>query len=174
MQFKNLAKGYTIYILEKETLKVNNVPIIDISAPHFDANFQCNSGTQPMIQVCDITINVNGNVMKYIVGSEEQVVATGINNNTIITPNKENIFRELEAIKNESEDVLNRVDWYKNRIKECTTLMSEYSPEYRGKKEIEDRLSKVEKGIGKINDIEIMLKQILNKANKGTNRNEEL
>ena len=158
MQFKSLSKGYNVYLLNKDKVSVDTCPVMDITAPHYDPNYQTGQNPLNMIKVCDVTLNIGGNPTKYVIGEDEEVAYGG--QNLIITPNKDCVFRELEAMKNTSEEAINQIDYHKERIEKCSSLMSDFSVEYKGKKEIEDRLSKVEQGLGRIENIEAMLKKL--------------
>ena len=78
---------------------------------------------------------------------------------TIISPNIENILNEVKGVRQQSQDALNLMDKHKQIVEKCSTLLTEYDPQYKERKENEQRLSNIEKSIEELKGM------ILNKLN---------
>ena len=155
MTFKELKQGYSIYILDKDGMSVKQGKVVSVSAPHIDKKgFEIGASL-----VVDVMLDIEGVVGTYTFKDDTE---TGYVQQTVITTDKQNIIREVELIKSQSEEVLSQVNKHKNRVLKCNDILAEYNPAIKEKKEIDERFGKLE---GSIVEIKSMLSGLLIKQN---------
>jgi hypothetical protein len=52
----------------------------------------------------------------------------------MITPNRDNIIREVKQLKSQAEDVLKNVEKSKVTIEKCSSLIADFDPVYKERK----------------------------------------
>nr|UWD62758.1 MAG: hypothetical protein [Bacteriophage sp.] len=77
-------------------------------------------------------------------------------------------MHEIEAMKNNAEQVLASVDKQKQILDKANTLLSELNPVYKEKKETDLRFSKIENSISEMKD---MFANFLNTYKHESNNN---
>lgn len=114
--FKDLKKGYQVY-----TLDTSGVPkffmgtVVNVSEPRF-AQSQLGQYQQLQDRVMDLTIEVDGKSMTYVVPENQNVaMANGITLACSVDP----IMNHLNAMKRTSTDIVNSVDKNKEIIEAC-------------------------------------------------------
>lgn len=150
MIFKDLKIGSPFYILSKDDISLKTTKISNITAPHIENKM--NSMTQ---MVVDITVELNGKPVTYIVPDSSMVTYCG---QEILTSDKSQIISELKSIKSINEQTVSMYSTAKENIVKCDNLISELDDVYREKKANDERLSKLEN----------MMKSILDKFNTHT------
>lgn len=122
--FKDLKKGYQVY-----TLDTSGVPkffmgtVVNVSEPRF-AQSQLGQYQQLQDRVMDLTIEVDGKSMTYVVPENQNVaMANGITLACSVDP----IMNHLNAMKRTSTDIVNSVDKNKEII-EAAMFYSDYFP----------------------------------------------
>lgn len=109
MTFRELKQGYSIYVLDKDSMCVKSGKVMSVSAPHLDKKgFELGATL-----VVDIVIDIDGVINTYTFKEDTE---TGYFSSTVITVEKSNIIREVEATKAQSEEALSQVDIHKERI----------------------------------------------------------
>lgn len=147
MYFKDLKQGYVVYIFDKQNISVRQGKVINVSLPHFD-NAKTSIHTN---MVVDLTVDDNGKTAIYTLKEDTD---TGYTDSLIITTDKQNIVREVEIGKSQSEEILNQVEMHKDRINKYSQILAEFNPAIKEKQEIDARFGKLESSI---NDIKAML-----------------
>lgn len=137
MTFKELKQGYSIYILDKDAMTVKQGKVISVSAPHLDKkSYEIGASL-----VVDVMLDIDGVAGTYTFKDDTEI---GYAQQTVITTDKQNILREVEIIKSQSEDVLSQVDKHKERLSRCNNILAEYNPAIKERKEIDERFGKLE------------------------------
>lgn len=137
MLFKDIKQGNQIYIFDRVNtdIKVGNVQTV--SFPHLS--------TQPnMGMVIDLDVIINNETFKYQMKDSSDVAYVGT---TVISPNVESILNEVRATRQQSQDIVDSVDKHKVILEKCSTLLVEFDPQYKERKENEQRLSNIEQSI---------------------------
>lgn len=140
MQFKDLKQNYPVYIFDKQNITFTPGKIMSVSFPHMD-------NSNPMVMgksVVDIVIEAGGKSATYAIPDSMSVAYAG---DLVISTDRDSIIREVEAIKNNSEQYLKGVERTKTVLEKSTSLLAELNPEIRAKQENEQRLSKMEQSI---------------------------
>lgn len=165
MTFKDVREGYKIHFLTQDSnglhYQANNV--INVSTPYFPPQ-NLNSGLSnpgTLARYIDITTQVNGKTVTYTVNENSSVSeAPG---GVIISTDPESLSRELEAMKNNSQELLNQVDKHKQIIKDCESILEQLNPALAEKKLQDNRIQKLEEQVNGMNG---MLEKILSAVNK--------
>lgn len=143
MTFKELKQGYSVYILDKENMCVKNAKVVNMSTPHIDKrNYELG-----VALVVDVALDVNGTVTTYTFKEDTE---TGYVQSTVITTDKQNIIREVEAIKSQSEEALSQVDTHKERLQKCNDILVEFNPAVKEKQAIDARFGKLESSMDEL------------------------
>lgn len=143
MTFKELKQGYSIFILDKDEMRVKNAKVVSVSAPHIDKQ-----GFEMGVSlVVDVVLDVEGAVATYTFKEDTE---TGYVKQTVITTDKSNVIREVEAIKSQSEEVLSQVDMHRDRLQKCNDILVEFNPAIKEKKAIDERFGKLESSMDEL------------------------
>lgn len=131
MGFQNLRNGNTLYILHKtENPKIEIGKVTNVSPPIPKYGGQFNE------MVVDITADVNGSTLNF-----QKVPAmlniTDIGNGSVLSCNKEVINDEIRAFKQRSEDIIDSLEYHKNVIAGCDSIIKVLNPEIAEKEERE-------------------------------------
>lgn len=146
MLFKDLKKGYPIFIFDRVDVSVSQGKVVnDVGLPHVDAHYG-----NPMEMVVDVTLEANGQTKTY---TFKDGTDTGYVNNLVISTGRDAILREVEALKTQSEQELSKRPTYESNIEKCSVILSEFNPAFKEKKETEERFTKVESSIGELKDM---------------------
>ena len=131
MAFSNLRSSNLLYILHKDnTPKIEIGKVTNVSPPIPKYGGQFNE------MVVDITADVNGSTLNF-----QKVPAmlniTDIGNGSVLSCNKEVINDEVRAFKQRSEDVLDSLEYHRNVIAGCDSIIKVLNPEIAEKEERE-------------------------------------
>lgn len=91
--------------------------------------------------VVDITVENKGCPTTYTFKDDTE---TGYTGSLVITTDKANIIREIEASKGQSEEAIAQVEEHKQRVQKYTSILADYNPAIREKREIDARFGKLE------------------------------
>lgn len=153
MQFRDSKQGYPIYVFDRKALEIKVGKITNTPMPHFDSM----AGGK---MVVDINIEIDGISTQYVM---EEMAEVGYAGEKVVSVSKDAILREVERVKNQSEDALKMNDYHKEAVTKCNQLMKEYSPEYKERTETSERMSALEDKVGKLTDA---LSELLNKMER--------
>ena len=138
MQFKDLKDGYSIYIFNRNTIDIKIGRVTNVSAPH--ASTKPGAALSNIGLVVDVIVNLEGKNYSYEVKdcSESAYI-----DNTLLTSNIDIVVNEIKALKNQSEDIIKSVPKHEETVSKCTSLLAEFDPVYREKKETDDKINKL-------------------------------
>jgi peptidoglycan hydrolase CwlO-like protein len=94
--------------------------------------------------VVDITVEIEGASKTYTLKDSTEV---GYTDTQVISGERSLILKEVESMKNQSEEALKQVDLHKERVDKCNKLIMEFSPELREKKLMDERISSLENSV---------------------------
>ena len=145
MMFKDLKKGYPVYVLHNNgDIKVETGKVIDVSLPHVES-MQIGKTSQ---MVVDVTAEIGGVTKTYSIPETLSVTYSG--DKMVLSVDREGIIREVENMKTRSEDALKEMDSHKRIVEQCSSILTEWNPVYKEKKETEERFGKIESSIGEL------------------------
>lgn len=146
MLFKDVKQNYTVYILDKQDMNISQAKVSAVGFPRMDI-MQNTHNTQTVV---DITLDSNGKIATYTIPESLSVTYAG---NIVLSTDKDGLMHEIEAMKNNAEQVLASVDKQKQILDKANTLLSELNPVYKEKKETDLRFSKIENSISEMKDM---------------------
>lgn len=138
--FKELKAGYPVYLFDRASLAYEQAKVMNV-LPNY------NVGNYGKMEV-NITIQTkDGKQNTYSVADTEQSAYAG---NLLVSTNKECVINEINALRNNSDEILQNVDSHKRIVKECDKLLAELDTGFRDKKNTERRLDTLEQTMQEI------------------------
>ena len=175
--FKGLTAGTVIYGLMKgDDLKYVEGSIVSVSMPRMNmVEMKPGQMQVPSMQeVVDVTYSIDGkNYTDMVEATAGMFPTKNPGTLTLVSTDKESIVRELRATLKTSENYIKEaereVPKQEKRIGQCRELIAELDTEFKERQETEQRFAKLEEAQkeqgGKLDDIQGMLRQLLNKNN---------
>lgn len=152
MLFKDIKQNYSVYIFDKQKVECVQGKVLSVSLPRMQMPSSMTSmnqmGTTPM--VIDITVETNGRTATYTIPENLSVTYAG---NLVLSTEREGVVREIEAMKNTAEQVLNSVERQKEIKEKATELLVELNPVYKEKKDTEERFNKIENSVSEMKNM---------------------
>jgi hypothetical protein len=151
MLFKDIKQNYPVYVFDKQELKFMEGKVTSISLPRMNMG-----GQMPMMgqnsanMVVDVTIDAGGRSATYTIPENLSVTYAG---NLVLSTERDGISREVEAMKNAAEQVLNSVDRQKDIVEKTTALLVELNPVYKEKRDTEERFNKIESSVSEMKNM---------------------
>lgn len=144
MTFKDIKQNNTVFILDKNNLKVISAKVINASQPKVDISKpnSCMSGTTLIV---DIDLNIEGKTVSYSIPENLEITYTNTGLVLAIDPNK--LVNEVNSLHREAKDQLAKKEYYEEVIKKTPDLMAELNPQLKEKQETDRRLNMMESSI---------------------------
>ena len=161
--FSALNQGSIIYILDKtDRPKFKVGEVVSISQPKVDYNSTGQFG-QYQATTVDIKVNVEGNTYEYNSIPSSYSVITYNNGKITLRETKQGLQSEVESILQNSKQIVERIDTYKQNIVDCESVLKQLNPQFAKDKERDERLNNLEERFGGVED---RLDKIINLINK--------
>ena len=161
--FSALNQGSIIYILDKtEKPKFKIGEVISISQPKIDYNSTGQFG-QFQTTTVDIKVNIEGNTYEYNSIPSSYSVITYNNGKITLSETKQGLQSEVESILQNSKQIVERIDTYKQNIIDCESILKQLNPQFAKDKERDERLNNLEE---RFDGVEDRLDKIINLINK--------
>lgn len=147
--FSALSQGSPIYLLDKtSSLDYKVGEIIGVTYPKIYNNLG---------NTVDLKVKIDGQVQEFnSIPSINNVVSYN-GGKVIISESKQGIQIEVENILQNSKQILNNIDTYKQNVSNCENILKQLSPQFAVDKERDERLSNLE---NKFDGIESKLDKI--------------
>ena len=75
---------------------------------------------------------------------------TAYYNTLVISCSKDSIVNEVNALKNQAEDMLGKMDDFKKTVEDCNKLLESLDSSFREQQATDKRLTKLEEGMAEI------------------------
>lgn len=161
--FSALNQGSIIYILDKtDRPKFKVGEVVSVSQPKVDYNSTGQFG-QYQATTVDIKVNVEGNTYEYNSIPSSYSVVTYNNGKITLSETKQGLQSEVESILQNSKQIVERIDTYKQNIVDCESILKQLNPQFAKDKERDERLNNLEERFGGVED---RLDKIINLINK--------
>ena len=160
MLFKELKQNYPVYILDKQAVTFTQGKVISVSLPRMNVGNGTMSmmpSSSPTTMLVDVTIEADGRTATYSIPENTAVTYAG---STVLSTDREDISREIEAMRATAEQVLSSVDRQKEILEKTKCLLAELNPAYKAKKETDERFNRIE---GDMSEMKSMVRDLLNK-----------
>lgn len=156
--FKDYKPGYILYILDKDAMTSSEGKVVGVGNPYMEP--QKPGQISPSINcLVDITVETSGRTMTLAMPESSDIAFAG---NLVISSDKSGILREVQAMRAQSENVVNSIDKHKKIIEGCDAIIADLDTDYKEKQETNKRISKLE---NTMNDVSKMMKELLEKLN---------
>ena len=160
--FSALNQGSLLYILDKTgqpKLKIGQ--ITGISQPKIDYSQQYGGFNSP--STIDLKVNIDGSTYEYNSIPSSNSIVTYNNGKVTISETKQGLQSEVETILQNSRQIVEKIDTYKQNIIDCENILKELNPQFAKDKERDARLNSLEERFGGVED---RLDKIINLINK--------
>lgn len=156
--FSDLKKGFQVH-----TLDTNEVPkyaigkVIAVSDPRY---MQPTPGNYQSMQtrVVDLTVEIDGETKTYTVPESQNVAkAVGIT----LSTNIESIMNELNAVKRNSEEILESVDLNRRKIEACDKILEDVNPAFKQTREQDRKIAGIESQVKELTNSFDDLKRLI-------------
>ena len=160
--FSALNQSSLVYILDKtNNLKLKVGEVVGVSQPKFNnTGFNTQNNNQTFV---DIKIKIDGNVNEFNSIPSTYSLVSYNNGHIIISETKQGLQTEVETILQNSKQVLDNIETYKNNIKECEDILKELNPQFAKDKERDDKISSLS---NEVLDIKSTLDKIVTMLSK--------
>ena len=149
MLFKDLKQNYPVHIFDKQNVEYIQGKVTSVSLPRMQMpNMNMNSLNNSM--VVDITIDAGGRSATYTIPEGLSVTYAG---NLVLSVEVDGIVKEIEAMKNTAEQVLNSVEKQKAIKKKTCGWGGGVNPVYKEKKDTEERFNNIETSVSEMKNM---------------------
>lgn len=138
--FKDLKNNCPVYILDKQDMSITQGVATSVGFPRMPMSYKPGQNTM----VVDVTITADGKTATYEIPENLSVTYA---NNFVLATDKAGLVSDIEAIKNTADQIIKSYDSQKERYDKACALLMDVKPEYKEKKETENRLNKMESSI---------------------------
>lgn len=100
--------------------------------------------------VVDVTIEAEGTTRTYSIPEVSGLTYAGT---LVLSTDRDGIIREIEALKNQSEEALASIEAHRGKIEKCDCVLKEWNPVFAERAKQEERISGIETkvdGLGKM------------------------
>ena len=156
--FSALSQGSPIYLLDKTSTPDYKVgEIVGVSYPKMNPY---NVGPQNTV---DLKIKIDGEIQEFNSIPSINSVVSYNSGKIIISESKQGIQTEVENILQNSKQILNNIDTYKQNVIDCENILKQLNPQFAIDKERDERLSSLE---NRFDGFESKLDKIFNLVQK--------
>ena len=156
--FSALSQGSPIYLLDKTSTPDYKVgEIVGVSYPKMNPY---NVGPQNTV---DLKVKIDGEIQEFNSIPSINSVVSYNGGKIIISESKQGIQTEVENILQNSKQILNSIDTYKQNVIDCENILKQLNPQFAIDKERDERLSSLEK---RFDGFESKLDKIFNLVQK--------
>lgn len=140
MMFKELKSGYPIYMFDRASLRYEQAKVMN-AQPNYQPTTMGKLETNITVQTKD------GKQNTYSVTDSEQTAYAGT---LLIASSKDAVINEINILKSNSEEVLNKVEEHKRIVSECGKLLAELDTSFRDQQRTNERLDNLENKLDEI------------------------
>lgn len=141
--FKDIKNNYPVFVLNKDDMSFTQGKAVSVGFPRM----QFNQKTGRNESVVDVNIELCGKTGAYAMPEDISVCYAG---NLVFSTEKSGILSEIQAMKNTAEQIIASVDKQKEVLEKANGLLSELSPEYRERQEVDKRFSNMENDVNEL------------------------
>ena len=155
--FSALNQGSLVYILDKtDGIKFKVGEIIGVSQIKYSQNFANPIGQQ--VPTIDLKIKSDNETLEFnSIPSNLSTVAYN-NGKLIISETKQGLQTEVEAVLQNSKQIVNNIDYYKKTIVDCENILKDLNPQFAKDKERDERIDGLKE---KVDNMESKIDKLL-------------
>lgn len=146
MTFKDIKTNNTIFILDKNNLKVIQAKAVNVSLPKLDMSKPTSCGMSSNTLVVDIDLNIEGKTTSYSIPENLEVTYT--NTGLVLATDSNKLVPEVNNLLQEAQNQIKKMDYYQSVVDKSQDLLAELNPQIKEKQETDRRLNVIEDSIG--------------------------
>ncbi len=173
--FQSLRPNNQLYILRKDKPSLEIGSVVSVSAPMPKYQMQPTFG-HPQEMVVDIVAKVNNQDVTYQKIPATLDIADFGAGGIVLSDNRDAMNAEVLSLKKKSIDIINSIDYHKDVVSSCESILSELNPEFAEKqaqqKEINSlraQMEEMSKNMASLMEANQQLIKAINKEDKHEN-----
>lgn len=161
--FSALNQGSLIYVLDKTSSpKFKIGEVLGVSAPAINFNQSNINYNQTYV---DLKLRIDGETQDFKSIPSTNNFITYQGGKIVLSETKQGIQQEVESMLQNSKQIVDNIETYKQNIIDCEDILKELNPQYAKDKERDERLSNLEtKFSGVENKLDRILTLVTNKS----------
>lgn len=159
--FRDLKKGFQVYTLDTSDVPVFGMGnVVNVSEPRFQQPQMGQMGQYQQLQdrVIDLTVEINGSSMTYVVPESRDVA---MSNNITLACSVDPIMNQLNAAKRTSSDILDSIDKHRRTLEACDSILEEINPAFKQTKDQDRKIKNLEEKVDRMGSSFDELKELL-------------
>lgn len=161
--FSALRQSGTVYILTKgDTPALKTGVVQSVSSPVTKFGTQLMPGQFQQDTVIDLTVKVGDELLTFKQLPSASVIASS--GNMVVSESRDAMVAEVENMMRTSKEVLESVDYHRNALEACESIMCTLNPRLAEEKEQREKIETLERKLGGIEDTVGDMKELLLKA----------
>ena len=153
MIFRDLKAGFPIYLFDRASRKFKQGKVTTNPCPDFEngkQNVMAAMPGMPNYVARNVKVNVQTEDGKQSIYSVVDTEQTAYSDTLVISCSKESIINEVNALKNQANDIINKMPDFKQTVKDCDQLLSELDTSFRDQQRTNQRLDNMENKLDEI------------------------
>lgn len=153
MIFRDLKAGFPIYLFDRASRKFKQGKVTTNPCPDFEngkQNVMAAMPGMPNYGARNVKVNVQTEDGKQSIYSVVDTEQTAYSDTLVISSSKESIINEVNALKNQANDIINKMPDFKQTVKDCDQLLSELDTSFRDQQRTNQRLDNMENKLDEI------------------------
>lgn len=148
--FRDVKQNYPVYIFDNQEFELIQGKAVEVGFPRLEMNPK--TGKSEM--VVDVAIEANGKNATYAIPENMSVTWAG---NLVLATDKSGLISEVESAVERAKQIIAAAPKAQKVIDKAPVLLADLNPAFKEKQETEQRFSKIENSIGRME--ELMQKQ---------------
>lgn len=162
-----MRQSGTVYILTKgDTPALKTGVVQSVTSPVTKFGTQLMPGQFQQDTVIDLTVKVGEELLTFKQLPSASVIASS--GNMVVSESRDAMVAEVENMMRTSKEVLESVDYHRNALESCESIMCSLNPRLAEEKEQKEKIETLERKLGGIEDTVGDLKELLLKALKSS------
>ena len=162
-----MRQSGTVYILTKgDTPALKTGVVQSVTSPVTKFGTQLMPGQFQQDTVIDLTVKVGDELLTFKQLPSASVIASS--GNMVVSESRDAMVAEVENMMRTSKEVLESVDYHRNALEACESIMCSLNPRLAEEKEQKEKIETLERKLGGIEDTVGDLKELLLKALKSS------
>ncbi len=165
--FSALRQSGTVYILTKgDTPALKTGVVQSVTSPVTKFGTQLMPGQFQQDTVIDLTVKVGDELLTFKQLPSASVIASS--GNMVVSESRDAMVAEVENMMRTSKEVLESVDYHRNALEACESIMCSLNPRLAEEKEQKVKIETLERKIGGIEASLENMTEMLSKALKSS------
>lgn len=147
--FQSLRPNNQLFILHRDTAVLDKGSIVSVSSPVPNYTKPAVYG-QPQEFIVDLVVKINNQDISFKGIPANRDVAEFKGDSTIISCSKEAMNAEILSLKQQSSTVLDSIDYHKDIVKKCDTILHDLNPEFAEKQKQQLEINSLKSQMGEM------------------------